>query len=528
MVGETITVYLDDEQLKWNRHFYTEEEIAKPTYNRGRCQSLVRARSELEDAPKDRKGLYTDGAVQKYTQEIENLSPAQVDDEFWSQFNEGFIARIDKLTEKKPALISEGTKCVVVLPAMNEVNLERMYGVLRENHENPENFEKEVVIVCYHNFFGEKEKITPEVLGTLERFSKNQNVIVVEESVNPEEHSVHVAKTVASCAALRLKPKHLDIPFLFVDADLEGFSEKGMAMNGTQKLSGKDAPWLLSAGIDYSAHIELFPTLAEYFKLRRFIAESHVFRWPGDILVNGAFLMMNSKKFQLVGGFAPTKNVPENRLLAEAVDTAGPPGRTSFTVLPANDIVLYPDKEILSTLVSGLPEARYLPENSYRQRTMFREEYDVIGIKPDQLPQQLTYRALSGRLRIGRVLKNAERASPILEAEPTQKGLRSVVNTVYLEYKMMASNFGFYLDNKTIQKTRSVNILILRWLKARGINTIAVNVFSSVSAEMPLISVERSTIEKLETHKVDLNLAQWDGESDILQGNVIKIFTEMS
>lgn len=281
----------------------------------------------------------------------------------------------------------DGVKTVVAIAAMGETDIHIAIEKIKESYG--ETFEKEVVVVVFHNYRGDERDISIEVQQSIDKVKAMANTAVVDKSV-PEEFRVGSAKKYVSDIAIRLIGGR-DIRVAMMDADIKGLSRR--ALQKARGKIGKADKLVASPEFDYDPRIKKeTPLLGLLFDLRLEIVRKVIKKSGGTI--RGMFYMIDPNTLSLIGGIKPTHAYEDVNLDQEIrsfyhviFKTRYPGVKYDFlSTMSTNDLIVMGGEREKDSLGEGWAMwGRWNDEGIYKEQTRdARRGKDLATLPIDQ------------------------------------------------------------------------------------------------------------------------------------------------
>lgn len=228
---------------------------------------------------------------------------------YWQKHNSGYLRWLDQLLADLPESKLKDIrtkKSVILIAAMNETELEKVYAACRNSHGD--DFEMEMAFIVFHNF-KDKEAIKPEVWRSIENLETlGENVLIINGQV-PEYFDTAPAKKVLNDLAYAVfQEKCKEVCFFLMDADVYDLT-KGIFASAIQSLS-QERILATSPEFDYDQKESNFnyPVLKLIFDVRRDL-DLYAVKEEKDFnlqMTYGMFTAFNPSNVIEIGGVKPT------------------------------------------------------------------------------------------------------------------------------------------------------------------------------------------------------------------------------
>jgi len=315
---------------------------------------------------------------------LKQLDTQAVLSEYWEKHNSAYIARIEKIARRQPAVNLEDARAVLVVAAMNETEIRRAIVAVRGNHD-PVKYP----VIVYHNFKTEPDQ---DILDAIRDTTQIPSVYVFEEQV-PPDNMVAAAKKVSSDIAQFLIPPEKDIPLILFDADVTAVSPKLTAK--TAKILPEYTTLTVSPTYVFDTEVSrAYPVMGLLNEIRR---EMEIFCYRhryGAKNTIGSFIGIMRKTLAALGGIKPAVKEEDYRLvtfedkqLSEDLSTlmyhshdAASSPHIFTDALPGHYVCVDPSRELADLIRGRRPDYRWLESNNYAEVSGTRRpQIDLLG-----------------------------------------------------------------------------------------------------------------------------------------------------
>ncbi|MCC7304453.1 hypothetical protein IT418_03525 [bacterium] len=412
-----------------------------PTVRRS-CVLLNQHLKPLDKLSSEIRKLAIDLRVDEHLKRLKELSMQTLEQEYWDQHKPEYIARINAMIKQLPQEevkeLNESVQ-IVVIPAMNETNLDKTLEVL-DGSLYPTKLDKKfdkvikpIEVVVYFNHKESPEDVPEEVQQSLrmaQKKYKNIRLHIVRERV-PPDNTVQDSKKVALDLALMAKGNGRDIPILMLDADISEISH-GTIRKTTRALNIN--PWLPRAiSTDYDIPRSLLrdhPAMYYYLKIYDAVEEVGMLESPAMIQkIYGGFVLSMAKVYLAAGGLVPYRNTFEDSLFMQQLLCLMNGNLDTLAFVPINSV-----KEFDET-------AQIAPNH-------LREIAAVTGGESAYVRWGSIYETQRQNVEAGSIRKSTiENTHPLLRRYDTKQELYQVLETAIIyflenEYKDSFHDYG--------------------------------------------------------------------------------------
>lgn len=251
-----------------------------------------------------------------HVEALKRVPTREIVPEYWQLHDSAYLRRLDALRAQLPdAFVTDDTRLVVVIAAMNETRVDRAVDAVSRGYEGT--FERDVRVLVYHNYKSEPDA---DVRAALDAVARRPNAFVVNERVGAI-NDVTMAKKVATDVAQRALGDDRPMPLLLTDADVVDLTE-GAVTDGLAVLS---EPGILATtpGYDYNPELRArFPVLRTLWDVERNMRTmllAHGLNRPSN---NGQFTLIDRAILAAVGGLKPVATFRDGTLRSSHFEDA--------------------------------------------------------------------------------------------------------------------------------------------------------------------------------------------------------------